>query len=138
VNVDRAPQRSRPSASVGAKPAQRAVGSPSEMTWTAWSNGAPSKWGSGYGFRLAVADRRAQFRRAWSTVTLVLLAGARVKIVQVPVSASFWGDCPELRHRSIGTWFRKYGWAPWPDGSPPRFQARMFGKAKFVVSHQAS
>ena len=87
------------------------------MLATAWSNGRPSRSGSGYGLRFVDEDRDRHFDRRWTTVVLELDGGPAVT---AGISDAFWRKCAELRSAEIGRWLLANQAAPWPKGSPPR------------------
>ncbi len=100
------------------------------MYVTAWSNGQPTSSGAGYGVRVSGTDRDQQFDRRWSEVLLDL--GDEAMAV-VPLSASFWDRCSELRSAAIGQWLLGHQLAPWPTGQPPRFILRHVGENRFEL-----
>ena len=88
------------------------------MIVTAWNNGAHSRNGSGYGFRVAVTDRDLHFKPEWDVIVLEL-EGEEPFEVNIN-KESFWGDaCRELISPEIGRWLRQQGLAPWPRANPP-------------------
>lgn len=89
------------------------------MRVSAWNNGDYNPTGAGYGLRLDLADRDAVLDRSWSEVTLDLPNG--ISGLRVPLSASFWSDCPELRSAEIGKWLIAAGYGRWSRGNPPAF-----------------
>ena len=104
------------------------------MQWTAWNDGKHLPTGGGYGLHVPLADRNAQFKKRWSTVTLELRCGSRYTPVVVNTSkASFWRDCSELISRDIGAWLINNGQAHWPRGSPPRFTVTAIRPGLFRV-----
>lgn len=93
---------------------------------SAWAGGkTPS-----YGLRVSIADRDRHFDRAWDAVTLSLPDGSKV---DAPITPGFWNKCSEVRSPEIGRWFVASGLAPWPKGTPPRFELRMLGPVRFEV-----
>jgi len=86
---------------------------------TAWNNGDYNPSGAGYGLRLDPAERDAVFDRTWSEVIVDLPNG--VGELRLPLSPSFWRDCPELRSAEIGKWLIGIGHSRWPKGNPPAF-----------------
>ena len=103
------------------------------MYVTASSNGQPTSSGAGYGVRISESDREQYFDRRWSEVLLDL--GDDVPAV-VPVSASFWDRCSELRSAVMGRWLLGHQLAPWPTGEPPRFILRHVGENRFELQQQ--
>jgi hypothetical protein len=85
------------------------------MRATGWNNGRPTFAGSGYGLRIAKADRERFFATNWSSVTLEM----GNQCIVVSLSKSFWDGCSELRSKSIGRWLLDQQLAPWPAGEPP-------------------
>ena len=110
------------------------------MIWTAWNNGRWHESGAGYGFKVDPADRDKWFSRGWSTVLIELPTEAAPVVVTVNVAKrSFWtASCRELISREIGKWLLSRGYAPWPQGRPPKFHARSSGVARFEVSGVAA
>jgi hypothetical protein len=96
------------------------------FTMTAWSNGSGF-----YGLRVAPADRAQFFRESWDAVQIVL--PGRDKVIQVPLTPSFWISCPELRSSEITKWLRASGLAPWPPRKPPKLRISPMGGATFAV-----
>ncbi|WP_293617704.1 MULTISPECIES: hypothetical protein [unclassified Salinisphaera] len=91
------------------------------MKVTAWNNGKHSSSGAGYGLKLAATDRDHFFYKSWEVVSIKLPNG---KVTQVNIDkASFWGStCRELIDQKIGQWLIEARKAPWPSGSPPKFE----------------
>ena len=103
------------------------------MEVTAWNNGQHYRSDAGYGFKVSIADRDRHFRRSWSTVQ-VKLPGQAAPIEVNVGKASFWSDaCRELISRELGLWFIEHGYAPWEQGSPPRFKLAVAGERKFRI-----
>ena len=107
----------------------------SALIWTAWNNGRWHSSGAGYGFKIRPADRDQWFSRQWLSVVIDLPSSTQSLSVTVNVNKpSFWsGDCRELINRAIGQWLISQGHAPWPAGSPPKFDVRRSGTARFKV-----
>ena len=110
------------------------------MIWTAWNNGVHRRSGAGYGFKVPAEDRDLYFRRDWHTVTVELQEGRGVLAVEVNVAKdSFWGaECRELIDEKIGRWLRGSGYAPWPRGTPPRFEVESAGDRRFIVRRRVT
>jgi DNA-directed RNA polymerase subunit beta' len=90
--------------------------------------------GTGYGLRVSPEDRKKVFKEDWDCVSLHLAGAA--KAVDVSISPSFWGNCPELREKEIGEWLLgllKRGFATWPKGKPPKFLMIPCGEKQFDV-----
>jgi antitoxin HigA-1 len=106
-----------------------------EFSVTGWNNGAFSPSGSGYGVKLACADRDRHFNRDWQAVTLELPQDNGYVLVTVNANKdSFWGPhCRELIDRRIGRWLIESGLAPWPEGHPPKLRMRALGGGRFRV-----
>ena len=103
------------------------------MIVTAWNNGAHSRNGSGYGFKVSVTDRDLHFKPEWDLIVLEL-EGEEPFEVHIN-KETFWSDaCRELISPEIGTWLRQHGMAPWPKGNPPRFAMDPVGENRFSVS----
>jgi|AutmiccommuBRH23_1029490.scaffolds.fasta_scaffold00223_52 hypothetical protein len=104
------------------------------MIVTAYNNGAHSRNGSGYGFRVSVTDRDLHFKPEWDAI-LLELEGEEQPFEVVINKDSFWGDdCRELMSKAIGMWLRQRGLAPWPKGNPPRFVLDPVEENRFSVS----
>lgn len=85
------------------------------MIATAWTNG-----GTGYGVKIAPADRDQFFRREWGDV-LLELDGESLAISCNIDKDSFWTPaCRELICIGIGQWLKKTGLAPWKENCPPK------------------
>lgn len=95
-----------------------------------WHNGSPRPSGAGYGFAIATRDRDVYFEDSWKSVELLLESGPTV---EVPLTSSFWRNCPEMRSAEIGGWLLQIGAAPWAKGSPPRFELLPKEPAFFTV-----
>lgn len=95
-----------------------------------WHNGSPRPSGAGYGLAIGYRDRDDHFETSWSSVILDLESGPSV---EVHLSPSFWRSCSEMRSAEIGRWLLHVGAAPWPKGSPPRFELLPRGCASFAV-----
>lgn len=106
------------------------------MIVTAWNNGAHSRNGAGYGFKVAVVDRDLHFKPEWDAIVLEL-EGKEPFEVEINHDA-FWSDaCRELHSPEIGKWLRMHGMAPWPFGNPPRFVLDPLEDNRFSVSRLA-
>lgn len=90
------------------------------MEVTAWNNGNHLESGVGYGLKVTDRDRDTCFDPGAKSVTVRLPNGK--EIAANTAKASFWnGTCRELIHKEIGRWLIEDGYAPWPNGSPPKF-----------------
>ena len=83
---------------------------------TGWHNGGPPLEAAGYGLKFVARDRDKYFSDEWADVVLDLEGGGDATI---PLSASFWRSCSELRSAEVGGWLLAQAAAPWPKGSPP-------------------
>ena len=45
--------------------------------------------------------------------------------LSLEVTPSFWDHCHEFRIPEIGAWMKKRGDAPWPEGEPPKYTAKL-------------
>ena len=81
---------------------------------TAWNNGS-----DGYGFRIRKGDRDRYFSRKVSCINLFLPGNE--DSIPINITPPFWGNCPELRSKSIRDWLCANRHAPWTKGSPPKF-----------------
>ena len=86
------------------------------MYATAWHNGGPPREPAGYGLKFIDRDRDVAFDREW---TEIVLECEGAEAVTLPLSASFWRSCTELRSAAIGSWLIEAEVAPWMKGSPP-------------------
>ena len=99
------------------------------MEAVGWKTGAPDiSSGAGFGIKIKQEDRDAFFKRNWLTVRIEIAPG---KTVSVSISKSFWGNCPELRSKSLGKWMLERGLAPWPKSNPPKLSLEPFGDGIF-------
>ena len=99
---------------------------------TAWSNGQPTSSGTGYGVRVSKDDRAKYFDVGWTEIVLDLGG----EVVVVPVSASFWERCSELRSAAVGRWLLGNRLAPWPKGRPPQLTLRHIADNRFELGHK--
>ena len=104
------------------------------MVVTAWNNGAHSRNGSGYGFRVKNADRNTYFKKDWTAITLEIEGEAGP--VQVPINGEgFWSELGQpLACQALGRWMRKNGLAPWGRGNAPSFVLDLVEGTHFKVS----
>lgn len=103
------------------------------MIVTAWNNGAHSRNGAGYGFKVSVTDRDLDFKPEWDVIILEL-EGEEPFEVKINKEA-FWSEaCRELISPEIGKWLRHQGIAPWPKGNPPRFAIDPVAENRFRVA----
>jgi hypothetical protein len=84
---------------------------------TGWNNGHSPNDPAGYGLSLTKADRDRYFDSSWDQVFLEFVGDEPE--ATVPLSASFWRGCSELRSAAIGRWLLKAAAAPWSQGNPP-------------------
>ena len=98
------------------------------MRVTAWASAVKKTTGAGYGLRVSRADRDEHFRPEWQEVLLEIADGPKIV---VPLAPCFWRGCTELRSAEIGRWLLQQDLAPWPKGSPPRFDLDPVGPARF-------
>lgn len=89
------------------------------MIVNAWNNGAHSRNGSGYGFRVHPADRDAYFKKEWTS--LVIEVEGQGEPVEVELDpAGLWGETPApILCPAVGRWLRHNGLAPWGRGNAP-------------------
>jgi len=110
------------------------------MIWTAWNNSKHHSTGAGYGFKVDPSDRDRYFSQHWATVVIELptrsgLVPAEANILK----KSFWGpQCRELITQLIGRWLLDEGYAPWPDGRPPKFEVEPAGERRFRVKSRVA
>jgi hypothetical protein len=105
------------------------------MIWTAWNNGARHSTGAGYGLKVDPLDRDREFRRTWQHATIQLPSKTGMIEVEVNVAKkSFWSTrCRELISKDLGRWLLDEDYAPWPDGTPPKFEVERIGGRRFRV-----
>lgn len=107
------------------------------MIVNAWNNGAHSRNGSGYGFRVHPEDRDAYFQKEWASLIL------EIEGESAPVEAAFdpaglWSETPRpIQCTALGRWLRKQGMAPWGRGNPPVFILEPLGENRFKVEKAA-
>ena len=110
----------------------------SSFSATAGNN---SKWhasGAGYGLKVSAADRDRSFNRNWRSGTLRPVTKSRFVEVNC-AKDSFWNrTCRELIASDVGRWFIELGVAPWPTGTPPRFDLSPIETGIFRVQPQPS
>lgn len=103
------------------------------MKVTAWNNGRHHSTGAGYGFKIGIEDRDANFDRSWSSVIVELPNGETVE--SNINKESFWGDtCRELINKQFGAWLITEGLAPWVRGSPPVLELMHISNNRFRLS----
>ena len=91
------------------------------MVVIAWNNGAHSRNGVGYGFKVIPSDREVFFKKEWDKIILDIPGEAAPVEIQID-KEQFWGETPrELHSAALGKWLRHNGMAPWGAGNPPRF-----------------
>lgn len=100
-----------------------------------WTNGNPSRSGSGYGLKITRQDRDRFFKRSWTHVTLRLPFRCGPCIVDVNCSKkSFWNNCRELIRKDIGLWFIENNIDSWPRGNPHSVRMTCVAEREFEVS----
>lgn len=83
-----------------------------------WNNGSHHSSGAGYGIKLSLFDREANFSPDWGIVLLFLEGNDNPIEVNV-AKRSFWSkSCGELIHKGIGNWFQQNGISSWAKGMP--------------------
>ncbi len=104
------------------------------MIVNAWNNGAHSRNGSGYGFRVHPADRDEYFKKDWEKILLEIDGEAEPVEVTLP-GEDFWSEGgKELSCPALGRWLRKNGMAPWARGNSPVFVLDPIEENRFRVS----
>jgi len=89
------------------------------MIVTAWNNGAHSRNGNGYGFRIHHTDRDEVFQKDWTSI-LIDIEGEGEAIEISLEGPSLWAETPGPVHcAAVGRWLRHNGLAPWTSGNPP-------------------
>lgn len=88
------------------------------MIVKAWNNGAHSRNGKGYGFRVSPEDRDVFFKKEWASILLEMDGEPQPE--EVKLDEAFWSEegC-ELMSQALGRWLRRNGLAPWVRGNPP-------------------
>ncbi len=89
------------------------------MIVKAWNNGAHSRNGSGYGFRVSPEDRDAFFKKEWESIVLEIEGESEPVEVKVDREAFWSEEGRELHSQELGRWMRKNGLAPWGRGNAP-------------------
>jgi len=100
------------------------------MRATGWSNGQARGSGAGYRIRISAGDRDRWFKQSWSHVVIELDDD---EAAEVPLSASFWASCTELRSVTIGRWLLRRNLAPWPNRKPPTLTLRPLSGNRFQL-----
>jgi hypothetical protein len=110
------------------------------LIWTAWNNGQHRESGAGYGFKVEAADRDQWFSRGQANVVVDMPGRSGLVSAEVNIKKpSFWGpDCRELIGQAIGRWLISEGYAPWPAGTPPKFEVRRSRAYRFEVTGLAT
>jgi len=101
------------------------------MIVTAWKNGRHSDQNLAYGIRINPEDRDIFFMKSWSSIDLSL--PDRNDFLNIAITPSFWKECHELRHPSIGQWFRENNHTPWEKGCPPKFVLKPVRQNQFTL-----
>lgn len=103
------------------------------MIVRAWNNGAHSRSGAGYGFRVNHEDRDQYFKPEWESILLEI--EDEPAEVEVHIDRErFWSETGrELTSMAIGKWLRRHGLAPWSMGNPPTFVLEPLGENRFKV-----
>lgn len=96
--------------------------------------------GAGYGFKVVTADRDRWFSRRQACVVVDMPSSSGHVSAEVNIDKpSFWGpDCRELIGQAIGRWLISEGHAPWPTGTPPKFEVRRSRADRFEVTGLAT
>jgi hypothetical protein len=76
-----------------------------------------------------VGDGRLFFRPEWTEVTVEL--PDREDPATVPITASFWGDSPDLRSPELANFLKRHRLEDWPTGHPPHFNLEPLGEGRF-------
>lgn len=97
-----------------------------------WNNGKHLPAGAGYGLRIKKADRDRYFQPKWQTVSIIL--DGMSDRIEITLTPSFWRKCHELRSQAIGQWLIKNGYAPWPNGKPPKCKLEPIDEDTFKLS----
>ena len=92
------------------------------MQASVWSNGSGY-----YGLRIGARNRNTFFRSSWKTVTLETSG----KVFKLPLTASFWRKCPEIRGAALKQWIEAQSMTAWPKGHPPKATLRSLGGSRF-------
>lgn len=99
-----------------------------------WNNGSHHPSGAGYGIKLSLNDREANFSTNWNFV-LLFLEGYDQPIEVNVAKQSFWSkSCGELIHKEIGIWFQQNGISSWEKGKPHKVYMSKIDNNKFKVS----
>lgn len=94
-----------------------------------WTNGRSS-----FGVRISGEDRDRFFVRGASQ----FLIRIDDEMIAWKPTASFWGNCVEIRHASIKRYLFRNQLAPWPVGTPPVLDLRQFGTNAFALTPKHS
>lgn len=90
------------------------------MVVTGWKTATANPiTGGGYGIRIKKSDRDRHFKRDWKFARIEFDTG---EIHEIRISRAFWGNCCELRSKSIGSWMIHRGLLPWHKSNPPSFR----------------
>lgn len=89
------------------------------MIVKAWNNGAHSRNGSGYGFRVTLEDRDQFFKKEWDSIVLEIEGESEHIEIKIDQEAFWSEEGRELHSHELGRWMRKNGLAPWGRGNPP-------------------
>lgn len=92
------------------------------MQVSGWSNGAGT-----CGLRIGLQNRDQFFDSSWTSIEILI----DKELVEVPVSAGFWNQCPEVRHPRLREWLREHRTLEWPRGRPPKAELRPVADRRF-------
>ena len=92
-------------------------------------------WGAKYsrrnpnGFRISPEVARDLFIPLKSRLNqkgvIIEFPSGEAPRLSLDVIPSFWDHCHEFRIPAIGAWMKKRGDAPWPEGEPPKYTAKL-------------
>ena len=103
------------------------------MIVTAWNNGAHSRNGNDYGFRVHPADRDTFFKKEWTAVVIEVEGQGDPVEVQID-QTGLWAETPgAIICPAVGRWLRHNGLAPWARGNPAVFALEPVEENRFRV-----
>jgi len=104
---------------------------PESFIVTAWTDGHPSKTGSGYGLKLSIVDRDHYFKKS-NKFAVLHLSGQTGTISVNTDKHSFWSPvCRELISKDIGAWLITNNMGKWTKGKPPKITMIPLGNQEF-------
>lgn len=104
-----------------------------EFIVSTWSNGKPTKKGSGLGIRIEKKDRDKYFDNSFHEIVLTM----DLKTYNIKITDGFWKNCPELRDKAIGLFLIKYNIHEWISGKTNKLILEKIDNKSFILRHHS-